>query len=60
MSSTLESETEPLTITPKLRLSEEDKNGLLSWTLKFRFPGICLMIRSTHMILEPTTQAAGE
>ena len=44
-------------MTPKLRLSEDDRNTLLSWILKLRFPGIRRMMRSTQMILEPTTQA---
>ncbi len=46
-----------LTITPKLRLSEEERKALLSCILKFRLLGISRMIKSTHIMLEPTTQA---
>lgn len=46
-----------LTMTPKLRLNDEDKNPLLSWIRKLRFPGILWTNKSIQMILEPTTQA---
>lgn len=46
-----------LTMTPKLRLNDEDKNPLLSWIRKLRFPGILCTNKSIQMILEPTTQA---
>ena len=46
-----------LTITPKLRLSEAERKALLSCILKFRLLGISRMIKSTHIMLEPTTQA---
>ncbi len=45
------------TITPKLRLSEEDKNVLLSCILKFLFPGSKRTMRSTHIIADPNTHA---
>lgn len=37
-------------MTPKLRLREEDKNGLLSCILKFLLPGTRRTRTSTHMI----------
>ena len=44
-------------MTPKLKLKEEERKALLSWILKLRFPGKRRMIKSTQMILAPTTQA---
>ena len=46
-----------LTITPKLRLREDDKKALLSCILKLRLPGIRCISRSTQMMLEPNTHA---
>lgn len=45
-------------MTPKLRLSEEDRKALLSWILKVRHPGSLLMSRSTQMMDAPNMQAA--
>jgi len=39
-----------LTMTPNERLSPDDKKALLSSNLKFSFPGILRMMRSTHII----------
>lgn len=46
-----------LTITPKLKLSDEARKALLSCILKLRCPGMRCMTKSTHIMLEPTTQA---
>jgi hypothetical protein len=48
------------TMTPKLRLREEERKALLSWILKFCWPGILHMIKSTAMIEAPSVQAAEE
>lgn len=46
-------------MTPKLRLRDDERKTLLSCIRKLRFPGMHWMIRSTQMMLEPMTQAAG-
>ena len=46
-----------LTMTPKLKLSDAERKVLLSWILKLCFPGMRWIIRSTHMIMAPATQA---
>jgi hypothetical protein len=38
------------TMTPNERLSPEERNALLSSSLKFSFPGNRRMMRSTHII----------
>ena len=48
-----------LTMTPKLKLNDEDKNASLSWILKSRHPGKHWIILSTQMRLAPTMQAKG-
>ena len=44
-------------MTPKLRLSDADRKVLLSCILKSRCPGIWRIIKSTHIILDPTMHA---
>lgn len=44
-------------MTPELRLREEELNVSLSCIRKFCFPGMCCIIRSTHIMLEPKMQA---
>lgn len=44
-------------MTPELRLREAERKASLSCIRKFRCEGIRCMIRSTHIILEPTMQA---
>ena len=44
-------------MTPKLRLKDEERKTLLSCIRKFFFPGMCCIIKSTHIMLEPNTQA---
>ena len=46
-----------LTITPKLKLSEQARNTLLSWMRKLRLLGIKRTRISTQIMLEPATQA---
>lgn len=48
-----------LTITPKLRLKDDARKMLLSCILKFRLLGMYLTSMSIHIMLAPTTQAAG-
>ena len=45
-------------MTPKLRLSEAERNASLSVIEKFRQRGICRMGMSTQMTAAPMTQAA--
>jgi len=49
-----------LTMTPKLRLREDERNALLSWILKYLHVsfGIWRIKRSTQMIRAPNMQAA--
>lgn len=44
-------------MTPELRLRDEELKVSLSCIRKLCFPGMCCMMRSTHIILEPKTQA---
>jgi hypothetical protein len=44
-------------MTPKLRLSETDRNTSLSWMRKFLWPGNCRMSISIQMKLAPNMQA---
>lgn len=46
-----------LTMTPELRLRDEELKVSLSCIRKFFFPGMCCMMRSTHIMLEPKMQA---
>lgn len=46
-----------LTITPKLRLSDADKNVSLSAIEKSCMRGNCLTMISTHIMLAPTQHA---
>lgn len=48
-----------LTMTPKLRLRAHVRKALLSWMRKFFWPGMHRTKISMHMMLDPTTQAAG-
>lgn len=47
------------TITPKLKLSDAERNVSLSVILKSCILGNCLTIMSMHMILAPKQQASG-
>lgn len=47
-----------ITITPKLKLSDDDKNVSLSWILKLRLLGNFLTIMSTQMMEAPMMHAA--
>jgi len=44
-------------MTPKLKLNELARNTLLWFMLKFLLPGSSRISRSTHITLEPRTQA---
>ncbi len=46
-----------LTMTPKLRLSEQARKALLSWMRKWPWPGIKRTNMSTQMTHAPKTQA---
>lgn len=46
-----------LTITPKLKLRDEDRKALLSWILKFLLPGMRRTTRSIHIMAAPKVQA---
>ncbi len=52
-----QSEQSGRTMTPKLKLSEQARNVLLSWIRKFLLPGNSRTTTSTQMMAAPRTQA---
>ena len=45
-------------MTPKLKLRDEARKALLSWILKFLFPGIWRIMISIQMMLDPAMHAS--